>query len=84
MAITKRTETQVEVIPPFSILRVRVATILEEDGKELTRTFHRHVVAPGDDVSSESAEVKTAAQAFWTPEKVAGYEAKVKAAEAQV
>ena len=76
MTIKKRTETQVEVIPPLSILRVRVSNILEENGKELTRTFHRHVVAPGDDVSNESIEVQTAAKAFWTPEKIAAYKAR--------
>ena len=46
MAITKRTENdKIEVVNKWNI-QVRTATIIEEDGVELSRSFHRHVVVP--------------------------------------
>ena len=59
MAITKRTEQdKIEVIGEFKHIQVRTATVIEEDGVELSRSFHRHTVSPDSDISSESAEVK--------------------------
>ena len=47
MAITKRTEQdKIEVVGEFKHIQVRTATVIEEDGVELSRSFHRHVVAP--------------------------------------
>ena len=47
MAITKRTEEdKIEVVGEFKTIQVRTATIIEEDGVELSRSFHSHVVAP--------------------------------------
>ena len=47
MAITKRTEQdQIEVVGQFKHIQVRTATVIEEDGTELSRTYHRHVIAP--------------------------------------
>ena len=59
MAITKRTEEdKIEVVGQFKHIQVRTATIIEEDGVELSRSFSRHVVAPDADVTGESAEVQ--------------------------
>ena len=59
MAITKRTEEdKIEIVGPFKHIQVRTATIIEEDGVELSRSFHRHVIAPDGDSSKESADVK--------------------------
>jgi hypothetical protein len=67
MAITKRTEQdKIEIVGQFKIIQVRTATILEEDGVELTRTFHRHIVKPDADVSGESAEVQAISAAVHT------------------
>ena len=47
MAITKRTEQdKIEVVGEFKHIQVRTATIIEEDGVELSRSFSRHVVVP--------------------------------------
>ena len=53
-------EDKIEVVDvgDWKTVQVRTATIITEDGKELSRSFHRHMVSPGDDWSSASAEVK--------------------------
>ena len=62
MAITKRTEEdKIEVVGTFKHIQVRTATVVEEDGVELSRSFARHVVSPdvsADALSAESAEVQ--------------------------
>tara|TARA_B100000927_G_scaffold17626_1_gene13585 strand:+ start:2330 stop:2593 length:264 start_codon:yes stop_codon:yes gene_type:complete len=74
MAITKRTEEdKIEVVGKFKQIQVRTATIIEEDGKEISRSFHRHTVAPGADVSGESAEVQAIANAVHTDAVVSAY-----------
>ena len=76
MAITKRFELKEEILPNQTI-QVRKATIVEEDGVELGRTYHRHVLTPGSDVSGEEAEVQAIAAALWTEEVIAAYQASV-------
>ena len=67
MAITKRTEQdKIEVVGEFKHIQVRTATIIEEDGVELSRSFHRHVIAPDSDSSGESADVKAMVAQFHT------------------
>ena len=74
MAFTEKQEYKVEVIPPFKILQVRRADIVEKDGVEVGRTYHRHVCVPGTDVSGDCAEVQAIAGALWTAEVVAAYQ----------
>ena len=64
----------IEVIENGSI-QVRTKTAIKEDGVEISSKFHRHVVAPGADVSAEDAKVQAIASAVHTPEVVAAYEA---------
>ena len=74
MAITKRTEQdKIEVVGPFKHIQVRTATIIEEDGVELSRSFSRHVVAPDSDSSGESADVKAMVTQFHTSDVKAAY-----------
>ena len=75
MAFTEKKEHKLEIIPPYSIIQCREANIVEKDGKEVGRTYHRHVRSPGDDVSSDCAELQAVATALWTAEVVAAYEA---------
>ena len=65
---------QIEVVENGCV-QVRTATKIVEDGKELNRSFHRHVVAPGDDYSGENARVQAICAAVHTPEVVAAYQA---------
>ena len=76
MAITKRLEYKEEILPNQTI-QIRTTTVVEEDGVELARNHHRHVVAPGDDVSGEVQEVQDIAAALWTAEVISAYQASV-------
>jgi len=77
MALTKSIEEdKIEVVGQYKAVQVRTATVIKEDGKELSRSFHRKVLHPGTldssnnlvdtDVSAESAEVKGIANTVWT------------------
>jgi len=56
-------------------IQVRTKTAILEDGKTISSQFHRHVVAPGADVSAEDAKVQAIAAAVHTAEVIAAYEA---------
>ena len=74
MAITKRTEEdKIEVVGPYKHIQVRTATIIEEDGVEISRSYHRHTIAPDDDLSKESADVKAMVAQFHTDSVKAAY-----------
>ena len=52
MALEKITkEDKIEVVDAgdWKVVQVRTATIISEDGKELNRSFHRHIITPVDD-----------------------------------
>jgi hypothetical protein len=72
---TERHEHKIEIIPPYSVIQCRRADIVEKDGVEVGRTYHRHVCVPGDDVSDECDEIQAVAATLWTPEVVAAYQA---------
>ena len=76
MAITKRLEYKEEILPN-QVIQIRTTTVVEEDGVELARNHHRHVVAPGNDVSGEVQEVQDIAAALWTAEVISAYQASV-------
>ncbi len=76
MALTERTEAdKIEIVGPFRAVQVRTATVIERDGEELTRSFHRHVIQAGEDYSAEDAEVQAVCAAVHTAEVIAAYEA---------
>lgn len=75
MAITKELiEDKIEIVGEFKNVQVRTATVIKEDGVELNRSFHRHVVNCLDDISGESAEVQAICNAVWTDELKAAYQ----------
>ena len=77
MALTEKTIIdKIELIENNSI-QVRTAIVIEKDGTELTRTFHRHVVAPGADITNEDPKVQAIANAIWTEEIIAAYSASI-------
>tara|TARA_B100000287_G_scaffold407204_1_gene432428 strand:- start:1511 stop:1774 length:264 start_codon:yes stop_codon:yes gene_type:complete len=59
----------------WKVIQVRTATIVTDDGTEISRTFHRHVVSPNDDVSGESDEVKKLAEIYFTDDAKAKHKA---------
>jgi hypothetical protein len=81
---TERSEHQIEVIPPYSILQCRRADIVERDGVEVGKTYHRHVRVPGDDVSDDCSELQAIAAALWTSNVIAAYQASLPVQEEPV
>ena len=77
MAFSERQEHKLEIIPPHSIIQCRRADIVEKEGVEVGRTYHRHVCVPGDDVSEECAELQAVATALWTQEVIDAYQASI-------
>ena len=74
--IEKQIVDLVEIVENGTI-QVRTATIIERDGTEISRTFHRHVVTPGEDISNEDPKVQAIANAIWTAEVIAAYQASI-------
>ena len=77
MALTERFENdKIEVVGTYKAVQVRKATIIEKDGVELTRSFHRHALTCGvlddsdnlvdTDISGEDADVQAICNAAWT------------------
>ncbi len=85
MALSKTKENdKIEVVKKWNI-QVRTATVIKEDGKELTRSFSRKVIVPGTldtsdnlvatDISKEDADVQAICNAAWTTQVKADYKA---------
>ena len=78
MALTERSENdKIEVVGQYKAIQVRRATVIERDGVEVSRSFHRHVLQPGTvaegtstltdtDISGEDADVQAICNAAWT------------------
>ena len=64
---------KIEVIENGS-LQVRTANVILRDDEEISRSFHRHVLPPGSDLTGEDERVTAVANATWTPAVVAAYE----------
>jgi len=76
MALTERTvEDKIEIVGDYKMVQVRTATIIERDGVEISRSYHRHVIMAGQDYSNESAEVQAICAAVHTAEVIAAFEA---------
>ena len=77
MAITKEVKADRIEVMETGRIQIRTATIIKEDGNEITRTFHRHAIDPSDkssgswqdtDISGEDSRVQAIANATWTDE----------------
>ena len=75
MAFTERSEFKLEIIPPFNIIQCRRADIVEKDGVEVGRQYHRMAHVPGSDLRMACPEVVAVAGALWTEESLAAEEA---------
>ena len=75
MALSEITKVdQIELVETNHI-QVRTTTIIERDGQEISRSYHRHVLSPGSDVSSEDPKVQAIANAVWTEEVIVAFQA---------
>ena len=86
MALSERSENdKIEVVGQFKAVQVRRADIVERDGVEIARSFHRHALNCGSldadnnlvdtDISGEGADVQAVCNAVWTQEVKDAYKA---------
>jgi hypothetical protein len=67
MALTEETvQDKIEIVSEHKMIQVRTATVIKRDDVEISRSFSRHVVAPNDDITGESAEVQAICAAVHT------------------
>jgi hypothetical protein len=76
MALTETTKVDSIELVETNHIQVRTATIIERDGIEISRTFHRHSLRPGEDITNEDPKVQAIANVIWTEEVIAEYQAK--------
>lgn len=79
MAITKETVVDQITVTENGIVLYREATRIMEDGNQLSQTYHRTSLTPGQDLTGQPANVVAICNVAWTPEIVAAYEAQVAA-----
>jgi hypothetical protein len=75
MSIEKVISVDLIEVVENGTLQVRTKTAIKEDGVEISSNFHRHIVAPGDDYSTEDARVQAIAASIHTAEVIAAYKA---------
>lgn len=75
MALTKETVVDQITVTENGIVLYREATRIMEDGTELSKTYHRTTLFPGQDLTGQPEKVVAIANAAWTPEVIAAYEA---------
>ena len=68
MALTERKEIGSIDILPLGQIQVRTDTVIDRDGVEISRTYHRHVLEPGSDISQQDQRVKDVAATVHTDE----------------
>lgn len=73
MALEKTITIEIIEVVQNGSVQVKTKTAIVEDGKEITASFHRHVVCPGDDFSNEDAKVQAICSVIQTPDVVAAY-----------
>ena len=75
MALTEKTIIDKIELTEVNTIQIRTATIIEKDGIEIAKTYHRHSLNPGDDVSNEDTRVQAIANVIWTEEVINAYKA---------
>jgi len=79
MALEKRTVVDQITITENGTVLYREATRIMEDGQQLSQTYHRTSLTPGQDLTGQPANVVAIANAAWTPEVIAAYQAQLAA-----
>ena len=83
MALEKQIiDDKIEIVGSHKHIQIRQATVILDDGVEISRSFHRRVVGPLDDISGETDEIKALAAVVHTAEVKAAYQAHLDAGEA--
>lgn len=75
MAITKEIAVDQITVTENGVILVREVTRIMEDGKELSKQYHRTSFAPSDDVSAQPQNVQDICNVVWTPTVISAYQA---------
>ena len=73
MALEKKVTYDYEIRGEFKLIQQRTRTAIEEDGVELSFSYHRNSFTIGTDLSGESTEVRALSSSLWTPAVSASY-----------
>ena len=84
MSLTKETVVDQITVTENGIVLYREATRIMEDGVQLSQTYHRTSLTPGQDLTGQPANVVAICNAAWTTEVVAAYEAQLAAQAAEM
>ena len=79
MSLTKTTTVDQITVTENGTVLYREATRIMEDGNQISQTFHRTSLTPGQDLTGQPSNVVAIANAAWTPEVIAAYKAQVEA-----
>ena len=79
MALTETKLIDKIEVTENGIVQVREATRISRDGEQIAQTYRRWTLTPGQDVSNQPANVQAIANATWTPEVIAAYQAQLEA-----
>jgi len=80
MALTKQVIIDKIEVTENGVVQVRQATRIMEDGQQLSQSYHRWTIAPGQDYSDQDAKVKAICDAAHTDAVIEAYEAALAAA----
>ena len=75
MSLTKQTVVDQITVTENGIIYFREATRIMEDGKELSKTYHRNSLIPAQDLTGVPANVVAICNTVWTAEVIAAYQA---------
>ena len=84
MALSKTTVVDRIEVMELGQVQVRTATRVLEDGSEISSSYHRGTLEPGQDLTGQDPKVVAIANATWTPEVISAYEAMLAALQSEM
>jgi len=79
MALTKEVVIDKVEVVENGIVQVRQVTRIMEDGNQLSSSYHRWTLTPGQDITNQESKVQAVCNAVWTEEVIAAYQAQLEA-----
>jgi len=84
MSLTKTTTVDQITVTENGIILYRESTRIMEDGNEISKTYHRTSLTPGQDLTGQPTNVIAIATVAWTPEVIAAYQAQIAEQQSQI
>ena len=84
MSLTKTTTVDQITVTENGIILYRESTRIMEDGNEISKTYHRTSLTPGQDLAGQPTNGVAIAQVAWTPEVIAAYQAQIAEQQSQI